>query len=58
MNEAEMREALQSGMVVCQWFATCENTATTTRTHGVFGPMPICERCNEKMSDRAQTEED
>lgn len=50
MNTEEMREALKSGTVTCKWFALCENTATTTRPHGLLGDVPICEHCNDKMN--------
>lgn len=36
-------------MNYCQWFAYCENKATTTRPHPVLGDVPICDRCNEKI---------
>lgn len=39
--------------VPCQWFALCENDATTTRRgpigDGKFGPVPICDRCNDRI---------
>ncbi len=33
----------------CQWFALCENPATTTREHSILGNVPICDRCNAKI---------
>lgn len=33
----------------CEWFAGCDNDATTTRSHPVLGPVPICERCQSKI---------
>ncbi len=35
--------------VDCQWFALCENPATTTREHSILGNVPICGRCNAKI---------
>jgi hypothetical protein len=35
--------------VPCQWFALCENVATTTRNHPILGDVPICTRCDEKV---------
>lgn len=32
----------------CQWFAMCQNLATTTRPHPTLGDVPICDRCNTK----------
>lgn len=34
----------------CMWFALCENEAVTTRHGGPTGDVPICKRCDEKMS--------
>lgn len=34
----------------CQWFALCENEATTTRPHPILGDVPICQRCDEKVA--------
>ena len=33
----------------CEWFALCENAATTTRSHPILGPVPICERCDARV---------
>jgi hypothetical protein len=32
----------------CQWFALCDNEATTTQQHPILGPVPICDRCKAK----------
>lgn len=29
----------------CQWFALCDNVATTTQAHPILGEVPICARC-------------
>lgn len=34
---------------VCEWFALCDNTATTTQPHPILGPVPICDRCKAKV---------
>lgn len=33
----------------CQWFALCDNAATTTRPNPILGEVPICDRCNAKI---------
>ena len=35
----------------CQWFARCDNEATTVREHPILVEVPICERCND-MAER------
>lgn len=45
---------------ICEWFALCDNPATTTRSHPILGDVPICDRCDAKvvaMEDR-ETEAD
>jgi hypothetical protein len=34
----------------CQWFALCPNEAVTMRPHPILGEVPICERCDERIS--------
>ena len=34
----------------CEWFLVCDNTATKTRSHPILGDVPICDRCDEKIS--------
>lgn len=34
----------------CQWFITCERKAVTTREHPILGRVPICQRCDNKMT--------
>lgn len=36
-------------MVDCAWFAKCTNTAIAVEPHPVLGPVPICERCRDKI---------
>lgn len=36
-------------MTFCQWFAHCENEATTTKSHPVLGAVPACDRCAAKI---------
>lgn len=33
----------------CQWFALCDNQATTTVAHPVLGDVPICARCLARL---------
>lgn len=35
----------------CQWFALCENEATTTEPHPILGNVPICARCKAKVAE-------
>jgi hypothetical protein len=35
---------------VCQWFALCDHPATQTRKHPILGNVPICDRCEAKMT--------
>ena len=39
----------------CEWFAMCENYAVTTRYHPILKDVPICNRCNEKMTRIARS---
>ena len=34
---------------VCAWFAKCDNPAVTTRPHPMFGRVPICQRCADRV---------
>ncbi len=43
------REPRNETRADCQWFALCENPATTTRKHSILGHVPICDRCNAKI---------
>ena len=38
------------GRIYCQWFALCDNEATTTRPHPTLGDVPICESCDDKVN--------
>ncbi len=35
-------------ITLCQWFALCDHTATTTQKHPILGDVPICDRCKAK----------
>jgi hypothetical protein len=52
--EANAKQLLENDgpdTILCQWFALCENVATTTRPHPVLGDVPICDRCDEKVEN-------
>lgn len=34
--------------MMCEWFALCDNEATTEMPHPILGAVPICERCKAK----------
>lgn len=34
---------------ICRWFVLCENEATSHRPHPILGPVPICDRCDDKI---------
>jgi hypothetical protein len=36
---------------LCHWFALCPNLANGLRDAGPLGMLPICQRCDDKMSD-------
>lgn len=36
-------------IIICQWFARCANATTKAAKHPVLGPVPICDRCAEKL---------
>jgi hypothetical protein len=40
-------------MITCEWFAKCTNTTTEGVRHPALGIVPICKRCQEKMSTPA-----
>lgn len=35
--------------IICQWFARCANVATRAAGHPVLGPVPICDKCADKL---------
>lgn len=35
---------------LCEWFVLCDHEATGTRPHPILGDVPICDRCEEKVS--------
>lgn len=37
-------------LIACQWFALCDHTATHTRPHPILGDVPICDRCEAKVT--------
>lgn len=43
-------ESVASGYYECSWFALCTNTATKLRSQPVLGDVPICDRCDDKVS--------
>lgn len=34
----------------CEWFAACQHVATKTRPHPILGDVPICARCDTKIT--------
>ena len=38
-------------MQECEWFAMCNNAATTTEPHPILGDVPICKRCADKLQN-------
>lgn len=49
------RKPVLANYELCQWFALCVRFATTVRRgpigDGKFGPIPICDRCNERVEN-------
>lgn len=39
----------QGREAVCAWFALCTNPANGLRDHPILGPVPTCQRCDDKM---------
>lgn len=35
---------------VCQWFAKCARPANGLRPHPVYEQVPICARCDDKLT--------
>lgn len=35
---------------ICQWFARCDNPATTALPHPTLGSVPCCQRCADKVA--------
>jgi hypothetical protein len=35
--------------VTCEWFARCANQTSRAAGHPILGPVPICDRCAERM---------
>lgn len=44
-----------SAYAPCMWFALCDNPANGLRDAGPLGPVPICQRCDDKMERIAST---
>jgi hypothetical protein len=36
--------------VYCAWWALCDHQATHYRPHPVLGDVPICDRCEDKIT--------
>lgn len=36
-------------MVICEWFAKCENPTLSAAVHPILGPVPCCDRCARKL---------
>jgi len=40
-------------MLVCEWFAKCTNGTLRVVDHPIFGQVPTCTRCIDRMEIRA-----
>lgn len=45
---AQTKKAASKGP--CQWFAMCDNPATSEEPHPILGKVPICKRCQDKVA--------
>lgn len=39
----------ETGLVMCGWFALCENEANGVVAHPILEYVPTCERCATKL---------
>jgi hypothetical protein len=41
-------------VLICAWFALCNNETTTGLLHPVLGAVPCCTRCAAKIGETAK----
>lgn len=52
LRAREVAEGIvKHGHVYCQWFATCMNVATHTRSHPVLKDVAVCDRCDALVEE-------
>ena len=49
INDRVFAPGDEENEVPCQWFLKCLNPANGLRDHPVLGPVPICQRCDNRV---------